>query len=121
LWASFKIPFRSSKIKFFARCLALKLSSPQYTASAPAAIAAFIESISPPGAINSKLFFKAKELTGFFFLYLKEAYSNLVFPVLANRGVRIFILTFYATFKDLALFLVLCAEGKHDPKYPLSN
>jgi hypothetical protein len=60
------------------------------------------------------LFFKAKELTRFFFLYLKEAYSNLVSLPLAGRGARIFILTLYATFKDLALFLVLCAESKHD-------
>lgn len=40
---------------FSALFLALNLARPQYTASAPAAIAAFIELISPPGARISNL------------------------------------------------------------------
>ena len=53
LWANLIIPGKSSIEILVARFLALKRSRPQYMASAPASIAALMESISPPGASNS--------------------------------------------------------------------
>ena len=57
LWARVNIPCKLSKLIFEARLRALNLSRPQYTAFAPAKIAAFIESTSPPGASNSIFLF----------------------------------------------------------------
>ena len=56
LWATLTTPGKSSMERLVARFLALKRSRPRYMASAPARIAALMESISPPGASNSILF-----------------------------------------------------------------
>ena len=55
LWASLTIPVRSSKDRLVARLRALKVSRPQYTALAPATMAALMVLTSPPGA-NSSIF-----------------------------------------------------------------